>query len=53
MFDCLEVFNVLCDELIIELIVVFGEFECDVEIGCVILIGFKKVFVVGVDIKEF
>lgn len=51
-FNCLEVFNVFNGELMDELIEVIDKLEVDILIGCFVIIGFVKVFVVGVDIKE-
>lgn len=52
MLDWFKVFNVLNGVLIKELCVVLDGYDVDEWIGCVVIIGLEKVFVVGVDIKE-
>lgn len=44
--------NALCEELIVELGLAFGEIEKDSEIAAVIITGSEKAFAAGADIKE-
>ena len=47
-----DALNALCEDLIDEMAQALDDFETDPKIGCILLIGSKKAFAAGADIKE-